>query len=230
MSALDPRIELIRNKYGLDRDDFWELPQKKGTWLVKHRALELVALKAGVHFDAPQVIEADTKNGIAVVSVFGSIRELKKDAGKDHPVFEQLFGVWSIGEAAPGNNKNAYPWAMAEKRAKDRVTLKLIGLHGLVYSEDEAEFDDGPKAKVKVADQRSAWEIMRDELDACETASDLALLWASKSFQNDLKMLKPDWRQQIEDHKDDLKDRLIASSPTIPTARSYIAPSFEGVK
>ena len=228
MSALDPRIEIIASKYGLDRNDFWELPQRKGTWLVKHAALELVALKAGVHFDAPQVIEADTKNGIAVVSVYGAIRELKRDAGKDHPVFEQLFGVWSIGEAAPGNNKNAYPWAMAEKRAKDRVILKLIGLHGLVYSEDEAEFDDGPKAKVK--DQRVSWEIMRDELDACETASDLAILWTSKAFQADLKTLKADWRQQIEDHKDALKERLDAATTPLTTGRSYVAPSFEGVK
>ena len=32
----------------------------------------------------------------------------------------------------------AYVYAMAEKRAKDRVILKLIELHGLVYSEEES--------------------------------------------------------------------------------------------
>ena len=32
----------------------------------------------------------------------------------------------SFGEAAPYNNKNNYPLAMAEKRAKDRVILKLL--------------------------------------------------------------------------------------------------------
>ena len=37
------------------------------------------------------------------------------------------------------NNKNSYPYAMAEKRAKDRVILKLIGVAGFVYSEDEAD-------------------------------------------------------------------------------------------
>ena len=46
---------------------------------------------------------------------------------------------WSIGEAAPYNNKNSYPFAIAEKRAKDRVILKLVGLHGDVYAEDEAD-------------------------------------------------------------------------------------------
>jgi hypothetical protein len=46
---------------------------------------------------------------------------------------------WATGEAAPYNNKNGYPLAMAEKRAKDRVILKLLQAHGALYSEDEAE-------------------------------------------------------------------------------------------
>ena len=38
---------------------------------------------------------------------------------------------WSIGEVSPHpTSKNSYPYAMAEKRAKDRVILKLVGLHG----------------------------------------------------------------------------------------------------
>jgi len=90
---------------------------------------------------------------------------------------------WSVGEAAPANNKNAYPWAMAEKRAKDRVILKLIGLHGLAYSEEEADdFKDSKPAprpaeskdhakkgngdtalmKVKATDKE-----IRDEIAAC---------------------------------------------------------------
>lgn len=120
--ALDPRIEAIRSQYGLDREDFWELPQKKGTWLVKHSALEIVAAKAGIRFDMPQILEAHGGDGVAAVCVQGQMGEQ----------FE-----WSIGEANPKNSKNAYPWAMAEKRAKDRVILKLSGIHGLVYSEEE---------------------------------------------------------------------------------------------
>jgi hypothetical protein len=57
---------------------------------------------------------------------------------------------WSIGEALIGVNyrvsgkQAAYVYAMAEKRAKDRVILKLIELHGYVYSEEEAdEFKQG---------------------------------------------------------------------------------------
>ena len=46
---------------------------------------------------------------------------------------------WSYGEASDKNCKNKFPLAMAEKRAKDRVILKLVGLHGYVYSDDELE-------------------------------------------------------------------------------------------
>jgi hypothetical protein len=46
---------------------------------------------------------------------------------------------YSFGEASPKNNKNNYPIAMAEKRAKDRVILKLLASHGALYSEAEAD-------------------------------------------------------------------------------------------
>jgi hypothetical protein len=47
---------------------------------------------------------------------------------------------WATGEAAPYNNKNGYPFAMAEKRGKDRVILKLLnGSEAGLYSEEEAE-------------------------------------------------------------------------------------------
>src|SRR6478609_10409547 len=124
MSKLDPRIEAIRAKYDLDASDFWELPQKKGTWIAKHSALEIVAVKAKIEWTKLDIIESDTANGIAVMAVGGKLGDREE---------------WSTGEASPKNNKNAYPWAMAEKRAKDRVVLKLSGIAGLVYSEDEAD-------------------------------------------------------------------------------------------
>ena len=37
------------------------------------------------------------------------------------------------------NCRNDYPFAMAEKRAKDRVILKLLGVAGDTYSEEEAD-------------------------------------------------------------------------------------------
>jgi len=48
--------------------------------------------------------------------------------------------IQTFGEATPKNNKNAYPVAMAEKRAKSRIVLMLSGLYELgIYGEDESD-------------------------------------------------------------------------------------------
>lgn len=118
---LDSAIADVLKGYGIGREACWDC---HGTWVVYHKYLEQIAAKAGIKFEAPLVIEADGGKKIAALCVTGSMKDKIE---------------WSIGEAAPGNNKNAYPWAMAEKRGKDRVILKLIGLHGLAYSEEEAD-------------------------------------------------------------------------------------------
>ena len=53
-------------------------------------------------------------------------------------------GVWkdvtTFGEVTKANNRNAYPIAMAEKRALSRAILKLAGLYKEgFYGEDEVE-------------------------------------------------------------------------------------------
>jgi hypothetical protein len=58
----------------------------------------------------------------------------------------------------------AYPFAMAEKRAKDRVILKLIALHGLVYSEDDS---DEFKASAPPLNERDA--VMQQAVETNET-------------------------------------------------------------
>jgi hypothetical protein len=78
------------------------------------------------------------------------------DCGK--PIYVRRATEWSIGEALVNANyrvsgKQApYVYAMAEKRAKDRVIIKLCGLHGL-YSEDEADEFKEPPAKAKLVEQ-----------------------------------------------------------------------------
>ncbi len=50
--------------------------------------------------------------------------------------------IETFGEAAPDNNRNAYPVAIAEKRAMSRIVLKLSGLYALgVFGEDEFKED-----------------------------------------------------------------------------------------
>ena len=95
-----------------------------GTPVVKHKALEKIAASNNIVFDAPQIISHDITTKEVVICVTGHMADAT---------------AWSFGEAAPYNNKNIYPFAMAEKRAKDRVILKLVGLHGDAYSQEEAE-------------------------------------------------------------------------------------------
>ena len=48
--------------------------------------------------------------------------------------------IQTFGEASPKNNKNAYPVAMAEKRAKSRIVLMLAGFYELgIFGEDESD-------------------------------------------------------------------------------------------
>jgi hypothetical protein len=120
--ALDPAISKILSEYGeTPKDACWDC---HGTWVVYHKAIERMAARAKIVFAAPQVIEARSAEKTAVICVTGTMADRSE---------------WSFGEASPANNKNAYPYAMAEKRAKDRVVLKLLGLHGLAYSEDESD-------------------------------------------------------------------------------------------
>jgi hypothetical protein len=78
----------------------------------------------------PTIIEGSTADKTVVVMVGGTMPTPDNESSR----YE-----WSFGEASPANNKNAYPWAMAEKRGKDRVILKFLAAHGDVYSEEEAE-------------------------------------------------------------------------------------------
>ncbi len=130
---IDPAVELILQKHNLvAKDVLWDC---HGTWCMYHRAIEQVAAKAGVKFSAPMLLENNGLQKSVAICVTGTLG--------DHT-------EWSIGEASPANCKNAYPYAMAEKRAKDRVVLKLLGLHGLVYSEEEIDTTAPKQAAVSV--------------------------------------------------------------------------------
>lgn len=140
---LDPKIVEVLRKYGFGRDAAWNC---HGTWVVYHKVLEQIAAKAGVRYDEPKILVAD--KDAAAILVAGSLGDAVE---------------WSIGEAVIGlnykvkNNQPGYPFAMAEKRAKDRVILKLIGLHGLAYSEEEAdEFKDSAPGPASPADKSLA--------------------------------------------------------------------------
>ncbi|MEE1657437.1 trna delta -isopentenylpyrophosphate transferase [Microvirga sp. CF3062] len=131
MNTTDKKISEVLAKFGEPMaGNVWRV---QGTAVVYHKTLERIAAQANVVFDEPKIIRAERDE--AVIQVTGRMGERIE---------------WSIGEALIGVNyrvsgkQAAYVYAMAEKRAKDRVILKLIELHGYVYSEEEAdEFKQG---------------------------------------------------------------------------------------
>jgi hypothetical protein len=154
----DARITSILKEFDEDLSSTWLV---QGQRVIYHAALERIAARAGIEFEPPQVLRAQERE--AVILVRG--RRPQK-AGR---------AEWSIGEAnmelnyRTSGKQQAYPYAMAEKRAKDRVILKLIQLHGLLYSEEEAdEFKE--RAAVEEAPPQSAkvarHEVMSDAISS----------------------------------------------------------------
>lgn len=155
---LSKEIEDILKNYGLKPTDaLWDC---HGTWVMYHKYIEQIAAMAGIQTTFKQVLNVDGP----------SVAVLVEGTNGDHI-------EWTFGEAGPKNNKNAYPWAMAEKRAKDRVILKLVGLAGHIYSEDDIadKTSDTPF-------QIDPWDDWKDtaiaELETC-TDEDTRLLWLS---------------------------------------------------
>lgn len=114
--------------YKVDSDEIWAI-KGSNAWAVKHSALERVAAENNIRFDVPHFAEKDGLQRNVALLVIGHMGERSE---------------WSIGEASPHNYKThekvaSYPYAIAEKRAKDRVILKLLNAHGALYSESEAD-------------------------------------------------------------------------------------------
>jgi len=130
MAQIKQELKDILDRYGIDPRDKSQVWDCHGVLVLYHRAYEIIAAKEKIAFDPPTIIEGSSEKKTVALLVVGRMGDRAE---------------WSIGEAAPGNNKNSYPYAMAEKRAKDRVIAKLAGLAAYVYS--EAEADDFKDAK-----------------------------------------------------------------------------------
>lgn len=126
---IDSRALAILKELKLDQKDeqgqYKALWDCHGTWVMYHRYIEQAGAENGIMYGYEE-IETNSADGIVVVKCTARMEKNK--------VTHQ---VTSYGEASPKNTKNSYPYAMAEKRAYDRCVLKLLGLHGFVYSEDE---------------------------------------------------------------------------------------------
>ena len=146
-------IKALFGKFGasISEDDVWQV---QSATVIKHKALERLAAAAGIEFKSPHIIRSDRDE--AVILVTGTLGERSE---------------WSIGEALVNVNyrvsgkQAAYVYAMAEKRAKDRVIIKLAGLHG-IFSEDEADdFKARPEsAMLKTAKEAAQLATTKSEL------------------------------------------------------------------
>jgi len=193
-----PPVEFME-AHGIDADEVWEVRPGTGTYAVKHSALERVAAEKGIVFDSPLMLEFHAADKIAVLCVTGKMGDRSE---------------WSIGEAAPYNNKNGYPFAMAEKRAKDRVILKLLNAHGTLYSDAEADdFTQGTKpTTLPKKDSKEIYTKMQREIQACSSREQLKT-WMTANKDRIL-ILPEDWqdilRLQCEEMMADLRHREAA--------------------
>ena len=121
MARISPQLEAILKQFNLSKKDLWDC---HGTLVMLHRTCEQIGATLNIEFLPPEILHNDTPKKEAVMLVTGKMGSRTE---------------WSVGEATPYNNKNPYPWAMAEKRAKDRVILKLANLAGHVYTDIEAD-------------------------------------------------------------------------------------------
>src|SRR5919107_2581370 len=122
MTNTSEQIATILARYGEPvTGNVWQV---EGETFIHHKTLERIAGKAKITFDPPTILR--TERDEAVLLVIGRLGERME---------------WSIGEALVGVNYHvppseaAYVYAMAEKRGKDRVILKLIELPDVVSSE-----------------------------------------------------------------------------------------------
>ena len=123
MAKPSKAVMAFMEKYGVASDEVWPVPGGKA-YAVKHKALERIAIKQGIVFEPPQLKVCDLERGLVVILISGKMGDKV---------------IHSFGEATPKNCKNAYMVAMAEKRGIDRVILKLLAVHGDLYSEEEAD-------------------------------------------------------------------------------------------
>ena len=119
---IDPIVKEILEELKFNPSEcLWE---KHGATCMKHRYIEIAGQEKGVVIESLDEVEKNSAEGVVAIKCTASLGKAK---------------VITYGEATPKNNKNGYPYAMAEKRAIDRAILKLIGIHGFVYSDDEVD-------------------------------------------------------------------------------------------
>jgi len=115
------RLNALYQKYELTPDDYFK---HKFYTIVTRNGIDKIQSKAGIDINYELIYHSqDCK--VVIMKATGRIGEKQ---------------IETFGEVNPNNNTNAYPIAMAEKRAMSRIVLKLAGFYELsAFGEDEAE-------------------------------------------------------------------------------------------
>ena len=143
---IDPIVKDILQELKFNPSEcLWE---KHGATCMKHRYIEIAGQEKGVVIESLDEVEKNSAEGVVAIKCTASLGKSK---------------VITYGEATPKNNKNGYPYAMAEKRAIDRAILKLIGIHGFVYSDDEVD-DKFENVEVKKTETKEQPKKKIDDL------------------------------------------------------------------
>ena len=200
MNSTDEQIATILAQYGVPADgSVWRV---EGQAFIHHRALERIAAQAKITFESPTVLRSERDE--AVLLVLGRMGERVE---------------WSIGEAIVGVNYDppgsepAYVYAMAEKRAKDRVILKLIQLHDVVSSEEPQVLESRPRGSnentpaVEGGMEPSIVPELERRLDECVTVEAVVALMRDSETQQSLAVLPQGLVEQIREYA---KARMVA--------------------
>ena len=191
------KIKELATKYQLTEDDFWQLPQNKRLHILTHDACEKIASIEGVRYQKPEWLSKG-QDGVWAVEVSG----FKKDDPDNV--------IWTTGEASRQNCTAKYFVNMAEKRAKDRLILKLIRAyeHG-IKSEDEADdfknpaTDNGSQglSKADILEALREAVVMLDDKQAVFNTADKLFSEGQKSFNaSKLKALSADKLELVLDN------------------------------
>jgi len=146
------RFKELADKYTLTKDDFWKSPQ--GFVIISRRGIEKIQSKmnARVEYEVVESLSSPSES-LYVIKATGTVRMAPETYQRwsyndSTNKMEERLGVMpreriveTYGESSPKNTRGgaqAYPVAMAEKRALSRCILKLSDFYQLeVFSEDE---------------------------------------------------------------------------------------------
>ena len=181
----------LAKKYNLTESDYWQESRSK-KWIITHDACQKIASQEGITYAPPQIINSERDFVRMVVT------------GKKGDVV-----MWKTGEADNKNCKNLYYFAMAEKRAKDRVCLALINAYEYgIYSDVEA--DDFKKPAEEFYTEEQTAEFAKLIEHECfkgkknKVKDELRKSTSKSNYQRVLNKMK----KTIEDHENQQAEEL----------------------